>query len=111
MAEAGAKASAAAPAASAAAADQAAAAGPVDPSAWAVAVKVAAALKEILDNQHGMQDHPPVIIRTVQSGARRLDLFAARETVAEKIGNNKLRGALVECKDTEAQPSRGWRAC
>ena len=109
MAEAGAKASAAAPAASAAAADQAAAAGPVDPSAWAVAVKVAAALKEILDNQHGMQDHPPVIIRTVQSGARRLDLFAARETVAEKIGNNKLRGALVECK-AEAAIQRLARA-
>ena len=50
-------------------------------------------------------------IRTVQSGARRLDLFAARETVAEKIGNNKLRGALVECKDTEAAIQRGWRAC
>ena len=46
-----------------------------------------------------MQDHPPVIIRTVQSGERHLDLFAARKTVADKIGNNKLRGALVECKD------------
>ena len=82
----------------------------MDPSAWAVAVKVAAALKEILDNQYGMQDHPPVIIRTVQSGERRLDLFAARETVAEKIGNNKLRGALVECKDTEAAIQRLARA-
>ena len=69
----------------------------MDPSAWAVAVKVAAALKALLDNQYAMQDHPPVIIRTVQNGARRLDLFEARETVAEKIGNNKLRGALVEC--------------
>ena len=86
--------------------DQAAAAGPVDPSAWAVAVKVAAALKEILENQYGMQDHPPVIVRTIQSGARRLELLAARETVAEKIGNNKLRGALVECKDTEAAVRR-----
>ena len=50
-----------------------------------VAVKVAAALKALLDNQYAMQDHPPVIIRTVQSGARRLELYAARETVAEKI--------------------------
>ena len=68
--------------------------------------KVAAALKEILDNEYGMQDHPPVIIRTVQNVARRLDLFEARETVAEKIGNNKLRGALVECEDTEAAVQR-----
>ena len=71
-----------------------------------VAVKVAAALKALLDNQYAMQDHPPVIIRTVQSGARRLELYAARETVAEKIGNNKLRGALVECEDTEAAVQR-----
>ena len=84
----------------------AAADGPVDPSAWAVAVKVAAALKALLDNQYAMQDHPPVIIRTVQSGARRFELYAARETVAEKIGNNKLRGALVECEDTEAAVQR-----
>ena len=75
------------------------AAGPVDPAAWAVAEKVAAALKEILENEYGMQEHPPVILRPVQMGARRLELFVARETVAEKIGNNKLRGALVECKD------------
>ena len=78
----------------------------MDPSAWAVAVKVAAALKALLDNQYAMQDHPPVIIRTVQSGARRLELYAARGTVAEKIGNNKLRGALVECEDTEAAVQR-----
>ena len=79
----------------------------MDPSAWAVAVKVAAALKALLDNQYAMQDHPPVTIRTgVQSGARRLELYAARETVAEKIGNNKLRGALVECEDTEAAVQR-----
>ena len=59
-----------------------------------------------MDNEYGMQDHPPVIICTVQNGARRLDLFVARETVAEKIGNNKLRGALVECEDTEAAVQR-----
>ena len=47
-----------------------------------------------------------MILRTVQMGARRLELFVARETVAEKIGNNKLRGALVECEDTEAAVRR-----
>ena len=103
---AGAQASAAASAAPAAAAAPATAAGPVDPAAWAVAEKVAAALKEILENEYGMQEHPPVILRPVQMGARRLELFVARETVAEKIGNSKLRGALVECEDTEAAVRR-----
>ena len=78
----------------------------MDPAAWAVAEKVAAALKEILENEYGMQEHPPVILRPVQMGARRLELFVARETVAEKIGNSKLRGALVECEDTEAAVRR-----
>ena len=80
--KAGAQASAAASAAPAAAAAPATAAGPVDPAAWAVAEKVAAALKEILGNEYGMQEHPPVILRPVQMGARRLELFVARETVA-----------------------------
>ena len=50
------------------------------------------------------------MIRTIQIGARRIEIYAARETVAEKIGNNKLRGALVECEDTEAAVQRLARA-